>query len=472
MMQLTHVSHEQLEPGVVLLEAEVGAEDVASVFRQVYNDFSKQVRLPGFRKGKVPREILQQRVGRDAIRQEAINRLAQPAYEAALEQSGLETVEQVSFEVVEIDESIPFHFKTKLVTRPPVLLGDYESLWAEKPKIEISDEQVQEQLETLRRRHAQYLPLEGRSLQYGDLVWGTLQVTVLGGPEPEKPSAVRPFIIGDNGMVPSLDEFLLGHGEDETVEPIVTYPDDFPEKNLAGTSARARFEIEGCREQQLPDLDDEFATQMGEFSTLEELRSEIRRALEQHAVSAAMKSIEADLVRQAVDRSVVTIPEVLTERRSHRRLEEIESRLKEQQTTLEAYLESLDSTLDDLKSKVRDQVAFETRKQYVLEEIAEKEQVLVTEDELSEHVRKMAKAMRESPAALRKRLQETDSLDIFRGQLRKEKAARLLLQRSGAVPEAADEDDLDLTPVDELGSFVEDIGAENAPAGLQAEEVT
>jgi len=434
------MSHEEVEPSVVLLEAEVAADDVDRTFNQVYHDFSKQIRLPGFRKGKVPREILQLRLGRETIRQETVNRLAQSAYEAALSQSGLNPIEQVSFEVVKIEEASPFRFKTKLVTKPQVLLGEYGDLRAERPQIEITEEMVSEQLEILRARHARHEPIGDRGLREGDVVWGTLMIATPGPSATERTSRVQPFIIGNNGMVPNLDQALVGHREGDVVETIVTYPDDFPDKELAGKSAVARFVIEGCRERKLPEMDDNFAAQVGDFSSLQELKEEIARSLERQELNEALERIEADLVRQVVDRSVVTVPEVLIARRAERRMAEIEERLKERQVTLDEYLESLNSSLDDLREKVREQVLFEIKRQHVLEEIAAREQIVVSEEELSEYLRIMAKSLRESPAALRRRLEERGALERIRSELQADKAARLLLERSGALPEPGQPD--------------------------------
>ncbi len=373
-MQLTNVTVEQVEPNLVLLDAEVAVQDVDDAVRQVYHELSKQVSVPGFRKGKIPKEILRQRLGRDAIRQEAITRLMPPAFASAVVETGIEPLEQVGIEIVDFDESSPFRFKTKVVTRPPVELGDYEHFEGIEPaQVEVTEEQFQQELEDLRRRYAKYEEPGDRGIQSGDAVWGTLSVTLAGEDKPSRVNTLRPFVVGNNSLSPSLDPHVMGLKTGETAEFVFTFPDDFPDEELAGKPARFKFDIGGFRERQLPDLDDSLAREIGSFDTYEDLENALRRLLATDAATQATKKLEDQLIGQVVERSSLDLPELLVEKRSERRLRDLEEELKERKISLADYIENVGTTAEELREKMRDKVALDLRREFVLAAIAEKE---------------------------------------------------------------------------------------------------
>lgn len=436
-MQLTNVTVEQVEPNLVLLDAEVGVQDVDDAVRQVYHELSKQVSVPGFRKGKIPKEILRQRLGRDAIRQEAITRLMPPAFASAVVETGIEPLEQVGIEIVDFDESSPFRFKTKVVTRPAVELGDYEHFEGIEPaQVEVTDEQVQQELEDLRRRYAKYEDPGDRDIQNGDAVWGTLAVTLAGDDKPIRVNTLRPFVVGDNSLIPSLDPQVLGLKMGDVAEFAVTYPDDFPEEDLAGKPARFKFDVGGFRERQLPELDNSLAREMGSFDSYEDLENALRRLLARDAATQAIKKLEDQLIGQVVERSSLDLPEVLVEKRSERRLRDLEEELKEREIGLADYIENMGIDPEELREKMRDRVELDLRSEFVLAAIAEKENLTASEEEIAERIRAMAKSLKESPTELRRKLEASNGLDVVRADILERRACRLIVERSGlGLPE-------------------------------------
>lgn len=435
-MELANVTYQEVEPNIISLETEVAAYEVGQAVSQVFHDFSRKVSIPGFRKGKVPREILRQRLGRDTIQQETINRLLQPAYESALERTGLQPIDQVSVEVTDFGESAPLKFKTKLITRPDVQLGDYEQFDVEKPHFEVTDDEVQEWLEELRRRHAHYTETALRGIQNGDAVDGVLQIHVVGEQNPRDSHELRPFIVGENNLAPSLDAHVLGLKAGETAEFDYTYPEDYPHAELASKRARVKFQVNRFHERLMPDLDDSLAQEVGEYATLADLRTEIRGLLGRQALAQALKELEENLVGQVVERSVVSLPELLLERRVERRIKTFESELREQGASLEAYLQNAETSREQLKERFRERVETELRRAFVLEAIAGKENLVATDQEIAEHIAGMAKVLKQGPTELRRSLESSGGLKLVASDVIERKASRLVLERSGIALES------------------------------------
>ena len=424
---------EKLENNEVLLEVEVDAGQLDSAMEQAYRKLVRTVNVPGFRKGKVPRIVFENFVGKAALYNEAVEIVVPEAYTEAVKETGVEPVAQPQVDLVQVEEGKPVKFKATVRVKPEVDLGQYTGLEVTKPVVEVTDRDVDGELQKLQQRHARLENLTEGALENGDIALidfvGRKDGVEFEGGEGTDYS----LEVGSGTFVPGFEEQLVGASVGETREISVTFPEDYPKEDLTGQQVVFTVTVKGIKRKEVSALDDEFAKDVSEFDTLEELKADIQKKLAESAQKEAENRIKGEAVQKAVENATVDIPEEMIEMRLLEMLGSMEERLQAQGMTVDNYLQYTNSSREQLKESLRDDAARGVKSTLVLEAIAKKESVAVDDEDLEREIARMAEHYKQEPGVLRKILEKQNQLDYIREGLIRQKTIEFVSGRAELV---------------------------------------
>jgi trigger factor len=426
------------------LVVEIPSTIVDAEIDKVSRDYSRAARIPGFRPGKVPAKVVRQRF-RDQILHDVAHGLIPRAVDDALRERGVEPVDTPDIRDVVVEEGQPLKFTATFDTVPPIDPGDYASVTLRRKPVHVEDSAVDEALGRLRDRAARYEPVEGRGIETGDSVVLDMKRTAAAVPSVEEPgqgndAPAEPSTdrhdnvtvdIGASANPPGFDSELTGLLTGESKSFDVQYPDDYEIKELAGTTVKYQVEVKAIRTRVVPELDDEFAKDLGDFESLEALRARIRQDLEHEMRHEAERDTRADLLRQLAARVTFEVPPALLDREIDRRVEEFVRRLIEQQ------IDPMKTNInwEEFRERQRDAAIEAVKGALVLDEVARRERVEVANAEVEAEVARYAERTGRTPAAVRARLEKEGGLARLYSGLRREKSVDFLLGKATVVQE-------------------------------------
>ena len=416
------------------IQIEIPAEEVTRQTESLIQKYQKLARLPGFRRGHVPASIIRQRFTED-IKSEVVEALVPRYFRSEAEKLGLKPVSQPRVTDLHIHEGQPLRFKASFEIMPELKVEGYKELRAEKPQVSVTDEEVENALNDLREQHATFASVEGRALADGDFA----QVSFHGKPKEAEPASIPDMgtktvhmddvlvEIGGKNTMPEFTENLRGAsaGEERTFE--VRYPEDAPDKRLAGKTFTYTVKVNSIKQKNLPELSEAFAKQLGEFDNLEEVRKRIREGLEAERTHAAEHAAKEKLVEELLKRHEFEVPEALVERQIDIRLGRGLRALTAQGMRPED-MKKMD--LARLRAGQREQALNEVKASLLLEKIADEEKIEVSKEELDQEIEALAKQSKQTSEAIRARLTRDGALDRIRSRIRSEKTLNFLYQQS------------------------------------------
>ena len=392
------VTVEQLDPCKVQINIEVEAEKVAETIIEVYGEFAKVTNVPGFRKGKAPRNILERYVSPESLRREAIDHLVAPAYLEALKEKDIHPYADPEVEIVEFETDKPFTFKAIVPLPPKIELGEHKGIEVKRPKVKITDEDVEAQMKYLQESRATSTKVDDRGVQEGDVLVSETASALEGQDKGEpKRSLIQ---LGSN--VPGFDEQIMGMKPGERRTFAIKYPNDFPDKDTAGKKVEFEVALESIRERHIPELNDEFAKTMGGFETLEAMREDVKTRLIASAEESADKEVELAIIKEIIARSKVDFPDILVEHEISHDIEELQQRLSRQGMNIQQYLQQTGKTQEEFLSELREAAAKRIQAGLILAEVSDAEKINVTDEEVDAEIERMAaesKATKESVEA-------------------------------------------------------------------------
>lgn len=427
------VNAERIDNHRLCLEVEVGEQEVNQALDKAYRRLVNKVSIPGFRKGRAPRRVVEARLGKQVLLDEAFDIIAPAAYLQALKEHNVEPVDQPEIEVVTLAENKPLVFKATVVTKPEVTLGEYKGLTVAKPSDAVSEEDVDRQLEVLRQRQARMVVVEDAVLQKGDFAIIDFAGTVDGQPFKGGDAQGYPLEVGAGRFIPGFEEQLVGAkvGEQRTVT--VTFPADYFVQELAGKEAVFTVTVKDIKRKEVPALDDEFAKDVSDFATLAELRADLRSKLEQVARDKAEEAFKNNAVKKAVDNATVDIPDVMIEQRIDRMLENLAINLENRGIKMADYLKYTKTDIPTLRQKYRDAAAYNVKTDLVLEAIAKAENLTATDADVAEEIATMAKSFQASEDEVRQIIEKQGRMEALKTTVVRRKATELIV--STAQPE-------------------------------------
>lgn len=380
---------EKLENGKVSLEIEVSPEQLEAALERAYRKVVKRLQIPGFRKGKAPRAIVERQYGTGILFEEALDHLLPEAYEQAVEETGIHPIDEPDIDIVELESGRPFRFKANVPVKPDVELGEYRGLEVTKWVAPVTDDKVNDTLEQLRQQQAQLEAVERTVVEQGDHV--TIDFEGFLGGEPFQGGAAKDFQleVGSGQFIPGFEEQLIGAEVDVETEVNVTFPDDYPSEELAGEDATFKVTVKGIKVRRLPELDDEFAKDVSDKATLAELREQIRENLEEESESHAMEHVRNDVVEAAAANAQVELPEILIERQLEDIMEDFRRNLMFRGMRLDDYLEATGTTQEELAADMRPQAERRAKANLVLEAIIKAEGIEPTDEAIEAYIEEL-----------------------------------------------------------------------------------
>ena len=384
------VQVENLEKNMVKLTIEVPAEELEKAIDAAYKKQKNQISIPGFRKGKVPRAMVEKMYGVEVFYEDAANTLMQQNYPSAVEESGVDIVSRPSIDVVQIEKGKPFIYTAEVAVRPEVTLGKYMGVTVTKIDTSVSDDEVAEALEQQRNNNARTISVTDRPVAVGDTAVIGFEGFVDGVAFEGGKGENHPLEIGSHTFVDNFEDQLVGKNAGDEVEVNVTFPEQYQAADLAGKPATFKVKINEIKAKELPELDDEFAQDVSEFDTLAEYKESLKKNLEEKKENEAKRTKEDEAVQKIIDKSKMDIPEAMIDTQCETMIEEFAQRIAQSGLSMDQYLQFSGLTVDGLKEQVRPEALSRIQASLVLEQIAKDENIEVSDDDVNAEIEKMA----------------------------------------------------------------------------------
>lgn len=430
---------EKIEKNLGVLEVEVDAERVSAALDKAFNKVVKQINVPGFRKGKVPRPIFEARFGVESLYQDAIDILLPEAYGEAVDQTDIFPVDRPDVEIDQFSKGQSFKFKAKVTVKPEAELGEYKGLEIPAVKVEVTDEEVAAELERLQQRHAELIVVEDEAAQSGDIAVIDFDGYV-DGEQFEGGQAERYSLeLGSNTFIPGFEEQVVGMSTGDFKDVEVTFPENYHSAELAGKKAVFKVKVHEIKRKQLPELDDEFAKDVSEFDTLDEYKEDLKKQLQARKENEAKAARENAVVEKAAENATVEIPEAMINNEVENMVRDFDNRLRSQGMNMEMFLSFSGQTKEDLENQMKGDAEKRVRNNLVLEQIAKAENIEVSEEEINDELKVMADTYKRSVEEIRSILESNGSLGNLREEIALRKTISFLVDNSKEVEAPAAE---------------------------------
>ncbi len=384
------VQVEKKENNMAVLTIEVDEKTVEAALDTAYRKMKKDINVPGFRKGKVPRAMVEKMYGPEVFYQDAVNEMIPDAYDKALEECGEEIVSRPEVDVVQIEKGKPFIFTAAVALKPPVKLGKYKGVTIEKVDAEVSDEDVEEALKKEQENNARTIPVDARPVEDGDIIdldfEGFVDGEAFEGGKGENYS----LTIGSGTFIPGFEDQLIGAEPEKELEVNVTFPENYQAKELAGKPAIFKCTVHGIKVRELPELDDEFAKEVSEFDTLEEYRADIRKNLTEAKEKEAKEEKESRVIAEIVKDADMELPEAMVDTQTEQMLDEFAQRMYYQGLSMDQYYQFTGNTRERMLEQTRPQAEERIKARLVLEAVAKAEGIEVSDEDFDKEIEEMA----------------------------------------------------------------------------------
>lgn len=374
------------------LEIEISAEDFEAAIEKAYLKARKNIAMPGFRKGKAPRKLIEKEYGEQVFFEDAVNLLYAPVVNGAVEESGLELVTRPEVEITEISKENGVKLKATCITKPEVEVKDYKGIEVEKVVNPVTDEDINKQLDALREKNVTVETVDDRAAENGDDVVIDFEgfkddVAFEGGKAED-----FTLSLGSGQFIPGFEDQIVGHNAGEEFDINVTFPEEYQVKELAGAPAVFKIKLKSISKKVMPELDDDMVKDSTEFDTVDEYKADVKKKLEEANEKHADSEVEAKIFDKVIENMTAEIPQVMFDNRVNEMISELEQRLAPQGISLDLYMQYTGQTIDTVKKAYAEQAEKQVKLRLALEKIAKLENIEVTEDELKAEFDKLAEA--------------------------------------------------------------------------------
>jgi len=403
-----NVSVEKLENSMANLHVELPAESLSKAIDSVYKKTRNRINVPGFRKGKAPRKMIERMYGKEVFYEDAARELVNEEYNKVLEETDEEIVSNPEITIDQIEEGKPFQFSAKVALRPPVGLGKYKGVTVDKVDTDVSDDELDDEIERVRNQNARMVDVTDRAVQIDDIIKLDYEGSVDGVPFDGGKGENQDLTIGSGTFIPGFEDQLVGAKIGETVNVNVTFPEEYHADNLKGKDALFVCKVNEIREKILPELNDEYASDISEFETLEEYKNDVKAKMIESKEAEAKIQKENQAITAIIDDSDMDLPEAMVETMQERIIEEFAQRLRMQGIPLEQYMQMMQMDQAKLMEQVRPEAEIRIKSRLVLEEIAAKENIEVSDEELDEEIKMIASSYGMGADKFRELMSERD----------------------------------------------------------------
>ena len=416
---------EKMEKNMAKLTIEVSAEELEKAIQGAYLKNKNKITLPGFRKGKAPRKMIEKMYGTGVFLEDAANALIPTAYSDALQECDLEIVSQPEIDVTQLEAGKPFIFTAEVAVKPEVTLGEYKGVEIKKIEVEVTEEEIEAELKKEQENNSRTIVVEDRAVESGDIATIDFEGFVDGTPFEGGKGTDYPLTIGSNTFIPGFEDQLIGANTGDKLDVNVTFPEEYQAKDLAGKAAVFKCEIKKIEKKELPELDDEFAKDVSEFDTLDEYKADIKKNLTEKKEADAKRQKEDEAVDKAVENASMEIPEAMIKTQVNQMVDDFSRRMQAQGLSMEQYFQFTGMTIDKLMEEMKPQALKRIQTRLVLEKIAEVENIQPSEERVEEEIGKMAEMYKMEADKVRELLGE-QGLGQMKEDLAVQKAVTML----------------------------------------------
>ncbi len=383
---------ERLEKNMAKLTIEVPAEELEKALQNAYLKNRKQISVPGFRKGKVPRQMIEKMYGPEIFYDDAANALIPDAYAAAVDECELELVSRPAISIEKIAKGEPFVFTAEVAVKPGVTLGQYKGIEVEKEDTSATEEEIQAALNKEQESNSRTITVEDRAVQDGDMTVIDFEGFADGTAFEGGKGTDYPLTIGSGAFIPGFEEQLIGAEIGKEVEVNVTFPEEYHAKDLAGKPAVFKCTVKEIKVKELPELDDEFAKDVSEFDTLEEYKADLKKKLEEKKAEEAKGRKEDAVIEKIIEGASMEIPDAMVETQAEQLVDDFAQRLQMQGMSMDQYMQYTGAGMEAMIERMKPQAVKRIQSRLVLEAVAAAEQIEIGEDEIEEEIGRMAEA--------------------------------------------------------------------------------
>lgn len=423
------VQVENLEKNMVKLTIEVAAEELDKACQAVYMKEKGRISLPGFRKGKVPRAMIEKMYGPEIFFEDAANMLIGQEYPKAVDESGVDVVSRPEIDVTQIEKGKPFIFTAEVAVRPGVTLGEYKGVQVTKIDLNVTEEELQAELDRERKSNARTITVEDRAVQEGDTAVidfeGFVDGVAFEGGKGENHS----LVIGSHSFIEGFEEQLVGKNTGDELDVNVTFPEEYHAEELAGKPAVFKVKINEIKMEELPELDDEFAQDVSEFDTLDEYKESVKEKIAERKEAEGKRAQENEAIDKIVEVSGMEIPDVMIDNQARSMIDDFANRISQQGLSMDQYMQISGTDIDEMLEQMKPEALKRIQSTLVLEEIVKKEDIQVSEEEIDAEVDKMAGMYGMDAAELKEYMGESEK-ESMKMELAIQKAIDIIMEQA------------------------------------------
>ena len=428
---------EKLEKNMAKLTIEVSAEDLDKAMEKAYQKQKSRISLPGFRKGKAPRKMIESMYGKGVFMEDAVNSLVPQEYTKALGECDLEIVSQPEINVTQMEPGKALIFTADVAVKPEVTLGDYKGVEVPKSEIAVTDEEVDAEVKKEQDKNARTVAVEDRAAANGDITTIDFEGFVDGVAFEGGKGTDYALTLGSSTFIPGFEDQLVGANTGDHVEVKVTFPEEYQAKELAGKEAVFQCDVKKIETKEVPELDDEFAKDVSEFDTLAEYKEDVKKKLTEKKEKEARTAKENAAVDKAIENAQMDIPELMTKTECRQMMDDFSRRMQQQGLSMEQYFQFTGQSMDKMMEDMKPQALKRIQTRLVLEKVAEAENIRPSEEEITEEIQKMADAYKMEADKIREAIGES-GLEQMKKDMAVQKAVTVIADAAVEVEKAAD----------------------------------
>ena len=381
---------EKMEKNMAKLTIEVSAEDLEKAMQSAYQKAKGRITLPGFRKGKAPRKMIEQMYGKGIFLEDAVNALIPEHYSKALSECELEIVSQPQIDVTQMEPGKALIFTAEVAVKPEVTLGEYKGVEVPKAEIEVTEEEIEAAIKREQEKNSRTITVEDRAAEEGDIVTIDFEGFVDGEAFEGGKGEAYPLTLGSHTFIPGFEEQLVGAKTGDHVEVNVTFPEEYQAKELAGKAAVFQCDVKKIEAKELPELNDDFAKDVSEFDTLAEYKEDVKKNLTESKEKEALRAKEDAAIEKIIENAEMEIPEAMLDTQCRQMMDDFGRRMQSQGLSMEQYFQFTGQTAEKMMEDMKPQALKRIQTRLVLEKIVEVENIQPTEEEVNEEISKMA----------------------------------------------------------------------------------
>ena len=427
---------EKLEKNMAKLTIEVSAEDLDKAMEKAYQKQKSRISLPGFRKGKAPRKMIESMYGKGVFMEDAVNSLVPQEYTKALGECDLEIVSQPEINVTQMEPGKALIFTADVAVKPEVTLGDYKGVEVPKSEIAVTDEEVDAEVKKEQDKNARTVAVEDRAAANGDITTIDFEGFVDGVAFEGGKGTDYALTLGSGTFIPGFEDQLVGANTGDHVEVKVTFPEEYQAKELAGKEAVFQCDVKKIETKEVPELDDEFAKDVSEFDTLAEYKEDVKKKLTEKKEKEARTAKENAAVDKAIENAQMDIPELMTKTECRQMMDDFSRRMQQQGLSMEQYFQFTGQSMDKMMEDMKPQALKRIQTRLVLEKVAEAENIQPSEEEITEEIQKMADAYKMEADKIREAIGES-GLEQMKKDMAVQKAVTVIADAAVEVDKAA-----------------------------------